>query len=70
VKAGDLVELSVYGRSIKTVMSFKDDLGIVLSDNDDNLEWVSVKWIRRGVRYEHPRKDLRKAKIRDEKSNT
>ena len=70
VKAGDLVELSAYGRSIKTVTSFKEDLGIVLSSNDGNLQWVKVKWIRMDLTYSHPRKDLRKAKVRDEKSNT
>jgi len=70
VKAGELVELSAYGRSIKTVTSFKDDLGIVLSSNDGNLQWVKVKWIRMNLTYSHPRKDLRKAKVRDEKSNT
>ncbi len=70
VKAGDLVELSAYGRSIKTVTSFKEDLGIVLSSNDGNLQWVKVKWMRMNLTYSHPRKDLRKAKVRDEKSNT
>ena len=70
VKPGELVELSAYGRSIKTVTSFKDDVGVVLSGSDGNLQWVKVKWIRMNLAYSHPRKDLRKAKIRDEKSNT
>ena len=70
MKAGDLFELSVYGRSIKTVTSFKDDLGVVLSGSDGNLQWVKVKWMRMNLTYSHPRKDLRKAKVRDEKSNT
>ena len=70
MKVGELVELSAYGRSIKTVTSFKDDLGIVLSGNDGNLQWVKVKWIRMNLAYSHPRKDLRRAKVRDEKSNT
>ena len=70
VKPGELVELSAYGRSIKTVTSFKDDLGIVLSGNDGNLQWVKVKWVRKNLTYSHPRKDLRRAKVRDEKSNT
>ena len=70
MKAGELVELSAYGRSIKTVSSLKGDLGIVLSDNDDNLQWVKVKWMRNNLTYNHLRKDLRRAKVRDEKSNT
>lgn len=58
LKIGDLVELSAYGKKIKTVDRLRGDVGIILTCC---FESAHIKWTRSGFCWVN-RRDIKKVR--------
>ena len=58
LKIGDAVVLSAYGRKVQVIKRLREDIGLVLSQ-DDNSQAFHVKWTKSGFCWMNKR-DIKK----------
>ena len=61
LKKGDLIQLSAYGKKLKLLERFKDDVGIIMSESP--IHAAHVMWAS-GVFFHVNRRDIKKVIIK------
>ena len=62
IKEGTLIELSAYGKQVKLIRRFRDDIGIVLQTAHDGQS-MHVKWTKSGFWWVN-RRDIKKVSVK------
>ena len=62
MKKGDLVVLSAYGKKIKLIRRFRDDIGIILQEAHSGQS-MYVKWTKSGFWWVN-RRDVKKVRAK------